>query len=122
MHGQTAVPAWPGERTNNPAGHFFLQAKRRMRRRVGHAALGRDMQDQPAQAALAANLLDPSCVQIVCGTLKNLPAGCSGVAPSQARADRRILNRGTKPPELRHRIRAWERDQSPRPSPSQSSD
>ena len=37
-------------RTNNPAEHFFSQAKRKLRRRLGRAHLGRDMQDQPAEA------------------------------------------------------------------------
>ena len=31
------------------------------------------MQDQPAQAVLAANLLDPRYVEIVCGPLEELP-------------------------------------------------
>ena len=108
------------ERTNNPAEHFFAQAKRRMRRRVGHAHLGRDMQDQPAQAALAANLLDPSYVRIVCGTLQNLPAAFSRADQSPALAGKRTLNRGTKHSELRRRIREWEGDQSLCLSPSQS--
>ena len=60
-------------RSNNPAELFFSQAKRQLRRRLGRAHLGRDMQDQPAQAALAANLLDPHYVQIVRGTLDKLP-------------------------------------------------
>ena len=33
------------ERTNNPAEHFFSQAKRELRRRLGRAHLGCDMQD-----------------------------------------------------------------------------
>ena len=33
------------ERTNNPAEHFFSQTKRELRRRLGRAHLGRDMQD-----------------------------------------------------------------------------
>ena len=41
-------------RTNNPAEQFFSQAKRKLRRRLGRAHLGRDMQDHPAQAALTA--------------------------------------------------------------------
>ena len=50
------------ERTNNVAEHFFAVAKQKLRRRLGRAHLGRDMQDQPAQAALAANLLCPDYV------------------------------------------------------------
>lgn len=51
------------ERTNNSVEHFFPQAQRELRRRMGRAHLGRDMQDQPAQVALTANLLDPGLRQ-----------------------------------------------------------
>ena len=61
------------ERTNNVAEHFFATAKQQLRRRLGRVHLGRDMEDQPAQAALAANLLCPHYVRIVCGTLDRLP-------------------------------------------------
>ena len=40
-------------RTNNVAEHFFATAKQKLRRRLGRAHLGRDMQDQPAQALAA---------------------------------------------------------------------
>ena len=65
-------------RTYNPAEQFFSQAKRKLRRRLGRTHLGQDMQDQPAEAALAANLLDPRYVRIVCGTLDDL-LGWSGL-------------------------------------------
>ena len=61
------------ERTNNVAVHFFAVAKQKLRRRLGRAHLGRDVEDQPAQAALAADLLCPEYVRIVCGTLDRLP-------------------------------------------------
>ena len=57
------------ERANNVAEHFFAASRQKLRRRLGRAHLGRDMQDQPGQAALAANLLCPDYVRIVCGTL-----------------------------------------------------
>jgi len=60
-------------RTNNPAEHFFGRGKQQLRRRLGRANLGRDLQQQPAQAALAANLRHPDYVRIVCGSLANLP-------------------------------------------------
>ena len=61
------------ERTNNVAEHFFAIAKQQLRPRLGRAHLGRDLEDQPAQATLASNLLCPHYVQIVCGTLDRLP-------------------------------------------------
>ena len=61
------------ERTNNVAEHFFGSDKQKLRRRLGHANLGRDLEDQPAQAALAANLYCLDYVRIVCGTLEQLP-------------------------------------------------
>ncbi|MCB1863441.1 MAG: hypothetical protein KDI47_17190, partial [Gammaproteobacteria bacterium] len=48
--------------------------KQRLRRRLGRANLGRDLEDQPAQAALTANLRHTDYVQILCGSLANLPA------------------------------------------------
>ena len=61
------------ERTNNVAEHFFGSDKQKLRRRLGRANLGRDLEDQPAQAALAANLYCLDYVRIVCGTLEQLP-------------------------------------------------
>ena len=62
------------ERTNNVAEHFFGTDKQKLRRRLGRANLGRDLEDQPAQAALAANLRHPDYVRLVSGSLENLPA------------------------------------------------
>ena len=61
------------ERTNNVPEHFFGAEKRKLRRRLGRAHLGRDLEDQPAQAALAANLEHPEYVRVVCGSVDNLP-------------------------------------------------
>ena len=60
------------ERTNNIDEHFFGNEKQKLRRRVGRAHLGRDLEDQPAQAALAANLQHPDYVRILCGSLDHL--------------------------------------------------
>jgi len=60
------------ERTNNVDEHFFGNEKQKLRRRVGRAHLGRDLEDQPAQAALAANLQHPDYVRILCGSLDHL--------------------------------------------------
>lgn len=95
------------ERTNNPAEQFFSQAKRKLRRRLGRAHLGRDMQDQPAQAALAANLLDPHYVEIVCGTLDELPRAFAALEQSGAVTAKTVLDRNQKNADLRRRIREW---------------
>jgi hypothetical protein len=62
------------ERTNNIAEQFFGQQKQQLRRRVGRCQLGRDLEKQPAQVALTANLRDPEYVRLLCGTLDDLPA------------------------------------------------
>lgn len=61
------------ERTNNVAEHFFARQKQQLRRRLGRAHLGRDLDDQPAQAALTANLRQADYVRILCGSLDHLP-------------------------------------------------
>lgn len=94
-------------RTNNPAEQFFSQAKRKLRRRLGRAHLGRDMRDQPAQAILAANLLDPRYVEIVCGTLDELPRAFAALEQSGAATARPDLDRNRKNAALRQRIREW---------------
>lgn len=67
------------ERTNNSLEHLFGAEKQGLRRRIGRANLGRDLQQQPAQAMLVRNLRDPRYVQIVCGSLENLPAAFAGL-------------------------------------------
>ncbi len=61
------------QRTNNILEQFFGQQKQSLRRRVGRSNLGRDMEDQPAQVALTANLRHTDYVRILCGSLDNLP-------------------------------------------------
>ena len=60
------------ERTNNVDERFFGKEKQQLRRRLGRAHLGHDLEDQPAQAALAANLCHPDYIRILCGSLDNL--------------------------------------------------
>ncbi len=60
------------ERTDNVPEHYFGAEKRKLRRRLGRAHLGRDLEDQPAQAALVANLEHPEYVRVVCGSTDNL--------------------------------------------------
>ena len=62
------------ERTNNVAEQFFGYAKQQLRRRLGRAHLGRDLAQQPAQAALVQNLRHADYVSILSGSLENLPA------------------------------------------------
>jgi len=76
------------ERTNNVPEHFFGAEKRKLRRRLGRAHLGRDLEDQPAQAALAANLQHSAYVRVVCGSLDNL-------ATAFAELDEQALERTT---------------------------
>lgn len=76
-----------------------------MWRRLGRAHLGRDMEYQPAQAALAANLLCPEYVRIVCGTLDRLPQAFAAL-DRQAIAAATPLERNNKDAALRKRIRA----------------
>ena len=97
------------DRTNNVLEQFFGAAKQGLRRRVGRAHLGRDLEDQPAQAALTANLRHPDYVRILCGTLEKLPEAfaqldgqpCTGAS----RPERKNRNA-----ELRRRNRAWAKD------------
>jgi len=67
------------ERTNNVLEQFFGRTKQRLRRRVGRANLGRDLEQQPPQAMLVANLEHPDYVRVLCGTLDNLPAAFAGL-------------------------------------------
>jgi hypothetical protein len=71
------------ERTNNVPECHFGDDKQQLRRRVGRAHLARDLQQQPAQAALVANLRRADYVQVLCGSLENLPAAIAQVAGLQ---------------------------------------
>ena len=97
------------DRTNNVAEHFFATSKQRLRRRLGRAHLGRDMEDQPVQAALAANLRDAEYVRLVCGSLDRLPQAFAAL-DCEALAATTPLQRNNKDAALRQRIRAWAAD------------
>jgi len=73
------------QRTNNCPEHFFSQDKGRLRQRVRHAHLAQDLEQQPAQAALAANLRHAGYVRPLCGSLENLPAAFAAL-PAEALA------------------------------------
>jgi len=61
------------ERTNNVLETLFGHTKQRLRRRLGRAHLGRDLEQQPPQVMLAANLEHPDYVRVLCGSLDHLP-------------------------------------------------
>ena len=74
-------------RTNNVLEHLFGGHKQELRRRLGRAHLARDLQQQPAQAALVTNLRHPGYVRVLCGSLDALPgafAALEGVAVADA--------------------------------------
>ncbi len=92
------------ERTNNTDEHFFGKEKQQIRRRVGRAHLGRDLEDQPAQAALAANLRHPDYVRILCGSLDHLPHAFAHL-DEQALDKATPLVRSNRDTELQRRVR-----------------
>lgn len=97
------------DRTNNVIEQFFAIAKQGLRRRLGRAHLGRDMEDQPAQAALTANLRHPDYVRVLCGTLDQLPHAFAGLDRQQFSGSSR-LQRNHRDAQLRRRNRAWADD------------
>ena len=76
------------------------------------------MQDQPAQAALASNLLDPHYVKILCGTLEELPRAFAKLVQSGAATAQPALDRCSRDSNLRRRIRQWEIAPAHGPTPS----
>ena len=93
------------ERTNNVVEHFFGTEKQHLRRRLGRANLGRDLEDQPAQAALAANLRHPDYVRVLCGNLDQLPMAFAEL-DEQALAQATPLTRSNRDTKLQKLIRA----------------
>ena len=61
------------ERTNTILEGFFHRLKHGERRRSGRKILTQDLEQLPPAAALAFNLTRPDYVEIVCGTLDQLP-------------------------------------------------
>ena len=98
------------ERTNNVPEHFFGHEKQHLRRRLGRANLGRDLEDQPAQAALAANLRHPDYVRALCGSLDHLPTAFAEL-DELALAQANPLSRSNRDSKLQHRIRALLKDE-----------
>ncbi len=100
------------DRTNNPPEHFFGRSKQQLRRRLGRANLSRDLQQQPAQAALVANLRRPDYVQVLCGSIDNLPNAFSRL--DRANVTKVRLTRDHRDSRL-HRLVQKRLDQAPPP-------
>jgi hypothetical protein len=62
------------DRTNNILESWFGSLKHAERRRSGRKILTQDFERLPPSAALAVNLDRPDYVEILCGSLKDLPA------------------------------------------------
>ncbi len=93
------------ERTNNVAECFFGRKKQQLRRRVGRAQLGRDLEDQPAQAALAENLHHADYVRVLCGSLEHLHEAFAALDHNGCDSDI-PLSRGNRNSPLHRRIKA----------------
>ena len=93
-------------RTNNVLEQFFARAKQGLRRRLGRAHSGRDLEDQPAQAALAANLRHPDYVRALCGTLDQLPRAFAELG-GHPLAGPSPLDRRNRDAALQRRNRDW---------------
>ena len=93
------------ERTNYIAEHFFSVEKQGLRRRLGKAQLGRDLEDQPPQAALVANLRHDEYIRILCGSLENLENAFAEL-DQKALDDTTPLSRENRVSNLRRRVRA----------------
>ncbi|MCK4303026.1 MAG: hypothetical protein KAY24_02170, partial [Candidatus Eisenbacteria sp.] len=70
----------------------------------GRAHLGRDLEQQPAQVALVANLRSAAYVRVLCGSLDHLPAALAAL-DSEASAKPTALVRDHRGKKLRHYVR-----------------
>ena len=93
------------ERTNYILEHFFADEKQGLRRRLGKAHLGRDLEDQPPQASLVANLRHDDYIRILCGSLENL-ANAFADLDKKALDDTTPLSRDNRVSDIRRRVRA----------------
>jgi hypothetical protein len=108
------------ERTDNVPEHFFGAEKRKLRRRLGRAHLGRDLEDQPAQAALTANLQHPEYVRVLCGSLDNLHTAFAEL-DEQALERTTPLSRNNRDSVLLRRVRTLvENEPDAKPSDEKS--
>jgi hypothetical protein len=92
------------DRTNNVLESLFGRAKQRLRRRLGRAHLGRDLEQQPPQAMLTANLRHPDYVRVLCGSLEHLPEAFADIDTTTTGSD--VLLRQNRDFKLGRRVRA----------------
>ena len=92
------------DRTNNVLESHFGRAKQRLRRRLGRAHLGRDLEQQPPQAMLTANLRHPDYVRVLCGSLEHLPEAFADLDAAATGSD--VLLRQNRDFNLGRRVRA----------------
>lgn len=97
------------QRTNNVNEHYFGDGKQQLRRRVGRAHLGRDLEDQPAQAALTGNLRHPDYVRTLCGSIENLHNAFAEL-DEQDLSEATPLVRSNRDTELQNRVRTLLKD------------
>jgi len=100
------------QRTNNVAEHFFGKEKQQLRRRVGRGQLGRDLDDQPAQVALVANLRNPEYVRHLVGTIEKLPEAFADLDITML-PERLMLNRASRNGRLHCVLRKMLESQTP---------
>lgn len=109
------------DRTNNALEQTFGAGKRHLRRRLGHARLARDMEQQPPQALLVGNLRHADYVRLLCGSLAHLPEAFAGL--DHAAVNGIDLRPGTARESTRRRVKALlERLPAPDRGPSQPFD
>jgi hypothetical protein len=91
-------------RTNNDLEGFFRSLKHDERRRSGRRILTQDLEHLPPAAALARNLTRPDYVEILCGSLAELPAAfakldAAGVVRAQPAPDTETVSRSLPIPD-----------------------
>jgi len=84
--------------------------KQKLRRRLGRVHLGRDLENQPAQAVLVANLRHADYVRVLCGSLEHLPIAFAELDQA-SRADATPLQRSNRDTRLRIRVKALVKDE-----------
>lgn len=91
-------------RTNNDLERFFRDLKHDERRRSGRKILTQDLEHLPPAAALARNLTRPDYIEILCGSLAELPAAfaqlaAAGSARAEPAPDNDIVSRSLPLPD-----------------------
>jgi hypothetical protein len=92
------------DRTNNVLETLFGRTKQRLRRRLGRAHLGRDLEQQPPQVMLTTNLEHPDYVRVLCGSLEHLPEAFAEL--DAALTGTGVLLRNNRDFKLARRVRA----------------